>query len=47
MEHRLNITPRVRTVKKMHFGLEKGRIIFEEVKKILEVGHVKEIQFPI
>ncbi|XP_073133360.1 uncharacterized protein [Henckelia pumila] len=47
-EHRLNILSGSRPVrqKKRHFGAEKDKFIAEQVRKLLEAGHVKEVQFP-
>ncbi|XP_073121112.1 uncharacterized protein [Henckelia pumila] len=47
-EHRLNILPGSRPVrqKKRHFGAEKDKVIAEQVRELLEAGHVKEVQFP-
>ncbi|XP_012833285.1 PREDICTED: uncharacterized protein LOC105954155 [Erythranthe guttata] len=46
--HRLNVKPDAGPVKqkRRHFGAEKDRIIGEEVKKLLEAGHIKEVRFP-
>ncbi|KAI3459553.1 hypothetical protein Pfo_016216 [Paulownia fortunei] len=32
--------------KNRHFGLEKDKVIQKEVEKLLEAGHIREIQFP-
>ncbi|XP_073138783.1 uncharacterized protein [Henckelia pumila] len=47
-EHRLNILSGSRPVrqKKRHFGAEKDKVIAEQVRELLEAGHVKEVQFP-
>ncbi|XP_073046125.1 uncharacterized protein [Primulina eburnea] len=47
-EHQLNILPGSHSVKqkKRHFGLEKDKVIDEQVKEILKAGHILEIQFP-
>ncbi|XP_012850074.1 PREDICTED: uncharacterized protein LOC105969843 [Erythranthe guttata] len=46
--HKLNLRPDARPVKqkRRHFGAEKDKIIGEEVKRLLEAGHIREIQFP-
>ncbi|KAL0434413.1 UNVERIFIED_CONTAM: hypothetical protein Slati_2775600 [Sesamum latifolium] len=46
--HHLNIDPQVKPVKqkKRHFSLEKDKIIQVEIDKLMEAGHVEEIQFP-
>ncbi|KAL2226654.1 UNVERIFIED_CONTAM: hypothetical protein Sindi_2024100 [Sesamum indicum] len=43
--HRLNIDPQIKPVKqkKIMFGVERNRIIEEEVNKLLQVGFVREI----
>lgn len=48
MEHRLNISPNIMPVKqkKRHFGPEKDKIIKAKIDKLLNVGHIKDIQFP-
>ncbi|KAL0404048.1 UNVERIFIED_CONTAM: Retrovirus-related Pol polyprotein from transposon gypsy [Sesamum radiatum] len=45
--HRLNVDPMVRPVKqkKRAFGVERNRIIEEEVKKLLEAGYVSKVQY--
>lgn len=45
----LNISPDAKPVKqkRRHFGAEKHRIIEKEVKKLLEAGHIRKIQFPL
>ncbi|KAI3470756.1 hypothetical protein Pfo_027419 [Paulownia fortunei] len=45
--HHLNIDPAYKPVKqkKRHFGPEKDNVIQKEVKKLLEAGHIREIQF--
>ncbi|XP_073153921.1 uncharacterized protein [Henckelia pumila] len=47
-EHRLNILSGSRLVrqKKRHFEAEKDKVIAEQVRELLEAGHVKEVQFP-
>ncbi|XP_073130049.1 uncharacterized protein [Henckelia pumila] len=47
-EHRLNILSGSRPVrqKKRHFGAKKDKVIAEQVRELLEAGHVKEVQFP-
>ncbi|XP_073038113.1 uncharacterized protein [Primulina eburnea] len=47
-EHRLNILPNARPVKhkKRHFGTEKDKVIQKEVGKLMEAGHIREVQFP-
>ncbi|XP_075475753.1 uncharacterized protein LOC142511155 [Primulina tabacum] len=47
-EHQLNILPGSHPVKqkKRHFGSEKDKVIDEQVKELLKVGHIREIQFP-
>ncbi|XP_073120282.1 uncharacterized protein [Henckelia pumila] len=46
-EHKLNILPRSRPIKqkKRHFGTEKDKVIADQVRELLEAGHVKEVQF--
>ncbi|XP_012842286.1 PREDICTED: uncharacterized protein LOC105962516 [Erythranthe guttata] len=46
--HRLNLRPECRPVKqkRRHFGTEKDEIIQKEVQRLLEIGHIREIQFP-
>ncbi|XP_012836530.1 PREDICTED: uncharacterized protein LOC105957147 [Erythranthe guttata] len=48
MVHKLHINTKVRPVKqkKRHFGAIKDAIIKEEVDKLLQIGHIREIQFP-
>lgn len=45
----MNISPDAKPVKqkRRHFGVEKHRIIEKEVKKLLEAGHIRKIQFPL
>ncbi|KAL2236310.1 UNVERIFIED_CONTAM: Retrovirus-related Pol polyprotein from transposon [Sesamum indicum] len=45
--HKLNVDPTVRPVqqKKRTFGLEKNRVISEEVDKLLKAGYISEIQY--
>ncbi|XP_012844975.1 PREDICTED: uncharacterized protein LOC105965010 [Erythranthe guttata] len=47
MVHKLHINTKVRPVKqkKRHFGAIKDAIIKEEVDKLLQIGHIREIQF--
>ncbi|KAI3448580.1 hypothetical protein Pfo_005245 [Paulownia fortunei] len=46
--HHLNVDPAYKPVKqkKRHFGPEKDKVIQKEVEKLLEAGHIREIQFP-
>lgn len=46
--HKLNVIPGAKPVKqkRRHFGTEKDQIIEREVKKLLEAGHIRRIQFP-
>lgn len=46
--HSLNMSPNAKPVKqkRRHFGAEKDQIIEREVKKFLEAGHIRRIQFP-
>ncbi|XP_012846871.1 PREDICTED: uncharacterized protein LOC105966839 [Erythranthe guttata] len=48
VQHRLNIRTDTRPIKqkRRHFGAEKDGIIAAEVERLLQAGHVKEIQFP-
>ncbi|KAL0416891.1 UNVERIFIED_CONTAM: Retrovirus-related Pol polyprotein from transposon gypsy [Sesamum latifolium] len=45
--HRLNIDPQAKPVKqkKRAFGVERNKIIEEEVNKLLEAGYIAEIQY--
>ncbi|KAL0449374.1 UNVERIFIED_CONTAM: hypothetical protein Slati_1493800 [Sesamum latifolium] len=45
--HRLNVDTMVRPVKqkKRSFGVERNRIIEEEVNKLKEAGYVSEVQY--
>ncbi|KAL0373855.1 UNVERIFIED_CONTAM: Retrovirus-related Pol polyprotein from transposon gypsy [Sesamum radiatum] len=45
--HRLNVDPTMRPVKqkKRSFGVERNKVIEEEVKKLLEAGYVSEVQY--
>ncbi|XP_011091718.1 uncharacterized protein LOC105172079 [Sesamum indicum] len=45
--HRLNVDPAARPVqqKKRTFGIDKNRIIEEEVNKLLKAGYVSEVQY--
>ncbi|KAI3473671.1 hypothetical protein Pfo_031543, partial [Paulownia fortunei] len=45
--HHLNVDPAYKPVKqkKRHFGLENDKVIQKEVEKLLEAGHIREIQF--
>ncbi|KAL0451532.1 UNVERIFIED_CONTAM: hypothetical protein Slati_1131300 [Sesamum latifolium] len=45
--HHLNLDLTIRLIKqkKRHFGLEKDKIIQEEVNKLLTARHIREIQF--
>ncbi|KAL0447287.1 UNVERIFIED_CONTAM: Transposon Tf2-12 polyprotein [Sesamum latifolium] len=45
--HRLNVDPMVRPMKqkKRSFGVERNRIIEEEVSKLKEAGYVSEVQY--
>ncbi|XP_075500054.1 uncharacterized protein LOC142538627 [Primulina tabacum] len=47
-EHQLNILSGSHPVKqkKRHFGLEKDKVIDDQVKELLEAGHIRKIQFP-
>ncbi|XP_075507650.1 uncharacterized protein LOC142544492 [Primulina tabacum] len=47
-EHQLNILPGSHPIKqkKRHFGPEKDKVIDEQVKELLQAGHIREIQFP-
>ncbi|XP_073033812.1 uncharacterized protein [Primulina eburnea] len=47
-EHKLNILSGSRPVKqkKRHFGLEKDKVIEEQVGELLRAGHIREVQFP-
>ncbi|XP_073036560.1 uncharacterized protein [Primulina eburnea] len=47
-EHQLNILPGAHPIKqkKRHFGPEKDKVIDEQVKELLQAGHIREIQFP-
>lgn len=49
MKHHLNISLGTCSVKqkKTHFGSEKDKLIREEVQKLLQVGHIQEVQFSI
>ncbi|KAK6127697.1 hypothetical protein DH2020_038571 [Rehmannia glutinosa] len=46
--HHLNVDKTVRPVKqkKRPFGAEKDGIVQSEVTKLLEAGHIREVQFP-
>ncbi|XP_012830533.1 PREDICTED: uncharacterized protein LOC105951629 [Erythranthe guttata] len=46
--HRLNLRPECRPVKqkRRHFGTEKDEIRHKEVQRLLDIGHIREIQFP-
>ncbi|KAI3468832.1 hypothetical protein Pfo_025495 [Paulownia fortunei] len=46
--HHLNVDPTYKPVKqkRRHFGPEKDKVIQKEVEKLLEAGHIREIQFP-
>ncbi|XP_012849430.1 PREDICTED: uncharacterized protein LOC105969226 [Erythranthe guttata] len=46
--HELNVSPESTPVKQKRrpLGAEKDKIIEEEVNKLLEVGHIKEVRFP-
>ncbi|KAL0402412.1 UNVERIFIED_CONTAM: Retrovirus-related Pol polyprotein from transposon gypsy [Sesamum latifolium] len=45
--HRLNVDPQVKPIKqkKRTFGVERNKIIEEEVNKLLEAGYVSETQY--
>ncbi|KAL0400314.1 UNVERIFIED_CONTAM: Retrovirus-related Pol polyprotein from transposon gypsy [Sesamum radiatum] len=45
--HRLNIDPLARSIrqKKRSFGVERNRVIEEEVNKLMEAGYVSEVQY--
>ncbi|XP_012831554.1 PREDICTED: uncharacterized protein LOC105952536 [Erythranthe guttata] len=45
---RLNLKPECRPIKqkRRHFGTEKDGIIKREVQRLLDIGHIREIQFP-
>ncbi|KAL0416179.1 UNVERIFIED_CONTAM: hypothetical protein Slati_3449800 [Sesamum latifolium] len=45
--HRLNIDPQCKPIKqkKRAFGVERNRIIEEEVNKLLKAGYISEIQY--
>ncbi|KAL0344630.1 UNVERIFIED_CONTAM: hypothetical protein Sradi_4294300 [Sesamum radiatum] len=45
--HRLNVDPMMRPVKqkKRSFGVERNKVIEEEVKKLLEAGYVSKVQY--
>lgn len=49
MKHRLNILSDAQPVrqKKRYFGGEKDKIIRVEILKLLEAGHIREVQFPL
>lgn len=42
--HRLNVKPIKQN--KRHFGVDKEKIIEEEVQKLLKAGHIREIRYP-
>lgn len=46
--HCLHVDPKVKPVKQKlrQFGREKDKVISEEVAKLLEAGHIREVQFP-
>lgn len=46
--HCLNVDPTVKPVKQklIQFGSEKDKVIREEVAKLLEANHIREVQFP-
>ncbi|KAI3453674.1 hypothetical protein Pfo_010337 [Paulownia fortunei] len=46
--YHLNVDPTYKPVKqkKRHFGPEKDKVIHKEVEKLLDAGHIREIQFP-
>lgn len=46
--HYLNVDPKAKPIKRKlrQFGSEKDKVIREEVAKILEANHIREIQFP-
>ncbi|XP_012833996.1 PREDICTED: uncharacterized protein LOC105954857 [Erythranthe guttata] len=46
--HRLNLRPECKPIKqkRRHFGIEKDEIIKQEVQRLLDIGHIREIQFP-
>ena len=48
MEHRLNVDPIHRPVvqKKRHIGPERAVVANVEVQKLLEVGFIRECQYP-
>ncbi|XP_073016710.1 uncharacterized protein [Primulina eburnea] len=47
-EHQLNILPGAHPIKqkKRYFGPEKDKVIEEQVKELLQAGHIREVQFP-
>ncbi|XP_073125188.1 uncharacterized protein [Henckelia pumila] len=47
-EHKLSIIPGSRPVlqKKRHFGVEKDKVIAEQIQELLWAQHIKEAQFP-
>ncbi|XP_012852903.1 PREDICTED: uncharacterized protein LOC105972487 [Erythranthe guttata] len=46
--HRLNLKPECKPIKqkRRHLGAEKDEIIKREVQRLLDIGHIREIQFP-
>jgi hypothetical protein len=48
IEHRLNVNPNCRPVKQRRrtFTLERNQAIADEVKKLLEAGFIREVDYP-
>jgi len=46
--HRLTMDPKVRPVRQRRrkFNDERRQVVREKTKKLLDVGHIKEIQYP-
>lgn len=46
--HHLNVDPGVRSIKQKmtQFGVEKDKIIKEEVERLLRAKHIEEVKFP-
>lgn len=49
MEHHLNVNQGVKPMKqkRRHFGLDKNKVIKIEVDRLLQVGHIRDVQFSI
>ena len=44
--HRLNVEPKRVKQKRQKLGIEQNRIVNEKVRKLIEVGFIREVRYP-